>query len=179
MSIEIKTLAPDELGRLSEIDRSEEIPFHYRQVGTQLIKDPRSQSVPNFFPEGDFFSIPELKSIWQPVADDGGVLLGAFEEGSLIGIALLGLEVEPDVWQVALLHVSRRSRRRGVASALMDEMERLAQDRNARALYLTATPSESAVGFYLSRGFKLTDPLPEPFAKEPEDIHMRLELAGP
>lgn len=59
----------------------------------------------------------------------------------------------------------------------MDEMESLARDRDARALYVSATPSESAVGFYLSRGFRPTEPFPEPFAKEPEDIHMLLPLA--
>jgi hypothetical protein len=35
----------------------------------------------------------------------------------------------------------------------------------------------SAVGFYLSRGFRLTEPLPEHFAREPEDIHMLLPLS--
>jgi GNAT superfamily N-acetyltransferase len=72
--------------------------------------------------------------------------------------------------------VSRPYRRRGVASALMEEMEHLARDLGARALYVSAVPSESAVRFYLSRGFRPTEPLPEPFAKEPEDIHMLFPL---
>jgi hypothetical protein len=34
------------------------------------------------------------------------------------------------------------------------------------------------VSFYLARGFRATEPLPEPFEKEPEDIHMLLTLTG-
>ena len=41
---------------------------------------------------------------------------------------------------------------------------------------MSSTPSESAVGFYRSRGFRLTSPLPELFELEPEDIHLILEL---
>jgi GNAT superfamily N-acetyltransferase len=104
------------------------------------------------------------------------VLLGAFEGDGLAGIALLAGEVADGMHQVALLFVSRPYRGRGIASALMDEMERLARDRSARALYVSSVPTGSAVGFYLSRGFRPTDPLPELLAKEPDDIHMLLEL---
>ena len=47
----------------------------------------------------------------------------------------------------------------------------------AMALYVSATPSESAVGFYRRAGFKPTDtPHPDLLAEEPEDIHMILAL---
>jgi GNAT superfamily N-acetyltransferase len=128
-------------------------------------------------PEGEHHSIPELVNTWQAVVDAGGILLGAFDGETIAGLALLGNELAPGVLQVALLYVSRPHRRRGVAGSLMDEMERLARDRGAQALYVSSVPSESAVGFYLSRGFRPTEPLPEPFAKEPEDIHMLLPLA--
>jgi hypothetical protein len=59
----------------------------------------------------------------------------------------------------------------------MDEVERQARSRNARAIYVSSVPSDSAVGFYLSRGFRPTDPLPDLLAKEPDDIHMVLSLA--
>jgi GNAT superfamily N-acetyltransferase len=134
-------------------------------------------SIPNYFPEGDFHSVPELVRTWQPAVDGGGALLGALDDGRLAGIALLGAEVASDVLQLALLHVSRPFRRGGVATALFEELRRIARERHARALYVSAVPSESAVGFYLSRGFRPTDPLPEPFAKEPEDIHMLLPLS--
>jgi hypothetical protein len=44
-------------------------------------------------------------------------------------------------------------------------------------MYVSATPSESAVGFYLRHGFTpVADPLPELFELEPEDIHMARRL---
>ena len=176
MSIVIRRLPADGLQRFAEIDRSEEIHVHYRQLGEQLIEETVYDPVPDFFREGEHHSISELVNTWQPVVDAEGVLVGAFDEDIIAGLALLGKELAPGVVQVALLYVSRPYRRRGVASALMDEMEHLARDLDARALYVSAVPSESAVGFYLSRGFRPTEPLPEPFAKEPEDIHMLFRI---
>jgi len=175
MALTIEPLPRDGLLRFREIDRSEEITTHYRQVGTQLVASAVNDVVPTFPADGPH-SVAALVADWQPVVDAGGVLLGAFDEGRLAGIALLGDEVAADVRQVALLYVSRPHRGRGVASALMDEMERIAREERARALYVSSVPSDSAVGFYLSRGFEPTEPLPKLFVKEPEDIHMVLTL---
>jgi GNAT superfamily N-acetyltransferase len=177
MSVVIRRLPAHGLHRFAEIDRSEEIHIHYRQLGKQLIEEAVSDSVPDFLREGDHHSIPELVKTWQPVVDAGGVLLGAFDNDNLAGLGLLGDDLAPGIVQVALLYVSRSYRRRGVANALMDEMEHLARDRGAHALYVSSVPSESAVGFYLARGFRPTEPLPEQLAKEPEDVHMLLPLA--
>jgi hypothetical protein len=43
----------------------------------------------------------------------------------------------------------------------------------ATELYVSATPSVSAVGFYLSQGFRLAETVNEAlYAMEPEDTHM-------
>ena len=56
-------------------------------------------------------------------------------------------------------------------------IEALARSGGARQLYVSATPSESAVGFYRSRGFIPTvTPIPELLEHEPEDVHMTLAL---
>jgi hypothetical protein len=61
--------------------------------------------------------------------------------------------------------------------ARIGEVERLARASGARELYVSAVPSGSAVGFYQSCGFELTDDLDSDlFAKEPEDIHMTKRL---
>jgi GNAT superfamily N-acetyltransferase len=177
VSIAIRRLPADGLPRFAEIDRSEEVRVHYRQLREQLIEEPVSEWVPDFFKEGDSHSIPELLKTWQPVVDAGGALVGAFDADRLAGLALLGTQLAPGILQVAALYVSRPYRRRGIAGSLMAEMERLAADLGARALYVSAVPSESAVGFYLSHGFRPTEPLPAPFAKEPEDIHMLLQIS--
>jgi GNAT superfamily N-acetyltransferase len=108
--------------------------------------------------------------------DGGGNLLGAFADGDLVGIALLGGEVAPGVRQLALLFASRSHRRRGVAGSLADAIEKLARASGARALYVSSVPTDPAVGFYLARGFRPTEPLPEPYAEEPDDIHMILPV---
>jgi len=172
----VERLRPDELSRIAEIDRSETVHALYRQDGTELIGEDVVEEVPDFFPEGESHSVPSLIREWRPDLDAGGVLVGAFVEEVLVGIAMLGRDVAPGAAQLALLFVDRRRRRVGVASALLDEVERLARARGETALYVSAVPSDSAVGFYRSRGFRPVEPLPEPFAKEPEDVHMLLSL---
>jgi hypothetical protein len=44
-------------------------------------------------------------------------------------------------------------------------------------MVVSATPSANTVRFYKGRGFELmTQPLPELFEREPEDVHMRKVL---
>jgi hypothetical protein len=52
-----------------------------------------------------------------------------------------------------------------------------ARERGARLLYISATPSDSAIGFYTSCGARPAARVdPELFALEPEDIHLALPL---
>jgi hypothetical protein len=52
-----------------------------------------------------------------------------------------------------------------------------ARARGARFLYISATPSQSAIGFYLGHGSRLAPQVDEElFALEPEDIHLVLQL---
>jgi ribosomal protein S18 acetylase RimI-like enzyme len=79
--------------------------------------------------------------------------------------------------QLVFLHVSHGYRRQGIATRLTAEGTQLARSDGAEQLYVSATPSKSAVGFYRSQGFRLVDkPHPELYALEPEDIHMFMQL---
>jgi GNAT superfamily N-acetyltransferase len=174
----VESLRRDALWRIAEIDRSEDVRAHYRQVGTELVSEAVADRVPDFYPEGDFHSITGLVREWQPDLDAGGVLLGAFVAERLAGMAMLGTELADGVLQLALMFVGRPYRRLGVASALLNRIVAIARERGANALYVSSVPSDSAVGFYLARGFRPTEPFPGPFEKEPEDIHMLLTLTG-
>ena len=78
---------------------------------------------------------------------------------------------------LSALFVSRKHRRKGIASLLTEEVSRLARADCARRLYVSATPSRPTVEFYRSHKFKPTDePNEKLFALEPDDIHMILEL---
>ena len=90
----------------------------------------------------------------------------------LRGVAIIAYRIAPETAQLALLHVSREARRTGVARSLCRRCYDLTRAHGARQIYVSATPSDSAVGFYQSEGFRLTTPDPALYALEPEDIHM-------
>jgi GNAT superfamily N-acetyltransferase len=119
----------------------------------------------------------EFESRWRAFLPDAGAALGAFEAGRLVGIATLRRGVRPGTDQLEALFVDRAHRRRGIGSLLIDRIVAFARDGGARTLYVFATPSESAVGCYRSRGFRPTDePIPELLEFEPDDVHMVLGL---
>ena len=104
-------------------------------------------------------------------------VLGAFDGDGLVGLATFRAHLSPGMSELAGLWVSRSHRRRGVATRLAKEVEGLARDAGSTSLYVSATPSRSAVGFYRSRGFRPTLAVNrELYEREPEDIHMVLEL---
>ncbi len=73
--------------------------------------------------------------------------------------------------------MSRDSRRTGIAGRLVAELRAETLRRGARRLYISATPSESALGFCLSLGAEPAAPVDEwLFALEPEDVHLVLGL---
>lgn len=78
---------------------------------------------------------------------------------------------------MAFLYVSNGYRRPGLAAELMDELCRRARERGAEQLYVSASDTESAIGCYLSYGWRLGEQVdPELAALEPTDIHLTLEL---
>ena len=114
--------------------------------------------------------------------ESGGIGVAAFDVDQLAGVAVLGARPvgdDPQMLPLAILHVGRGHRRRGVASRLFREMRENAGRRGARRLYISATPSQGALRFYLGHGARLADP-PDPglLALEPEDVHLVLDLDG-
>jgi GNAT superfamily N-acetyltransferase len=175
---EIVQLGPSDLPRIAEVDRSESVRLGHRVHGREIEARPVVWDVPDFDAEGDGdFSIAARIAEWSPELDRGGVLLGAIDGERLVGYAILGNVRRGGNLQLVALYVNRDDRRSGVAAGLFARATELARERSARGLYVSSVPSESAVSFYLSRGCVLADPPdPELFAKEPEDVHLVLEL---
>jgi ribosomal protein S18 acetylase RimI-like enzyme len=102
------------------------------------------------------------------------------EGNMLAGVAVLGNRpiCDDDVMlQMIFLHVSQNHRRKGIAHKLVEEIVKVAKERGAERLYISATPSDSAIGFYISMGCKLAPKVDkELYAKEPEDIHFVFDL---
>ena len=171
-------LEPDAIERLAEIDRSEHITRAYELTAGTLTQVVVDWQVPNWLTEGDGdHSLFEQIAFCRAHLDKGGLLLGALHEDLLAGIAVFRPELRANMAQLAFLHVSREYRRQGIAKRLMAEACQIARSAGARQMYISAAPSASAVGFYISQGCELAEQVdPELYALEPDDIHLILEL---
>jgi GNAT superfamily N-acetyltransferase len=163
------------------IDRSEHVDGEYAVVDGRLVERPVTMSeVPPFDPTGDGpHSVTAKAQFCVRVIDQhAGIALAAFNRDRVAGLAVVAPAFEPPLAWFAVLHVNRADRRHGVASALWDATSELARESDARQLYVSATPTTSAVGFYLSRGCRLADPAhPLLFADEPDDIHLVADVS--
>lgn len=175
--ITYRVMASGELSQLKMIDRSEHVVTHYLLRDGQLITEDVDWNVPAFYMDGEGdHSLSHQVEFCKSHLSAGGRMIGAFDGDVLAGIAVWTPNVRPALAQLAYLHVSRAYRRNGIARHLLERVEQAAKDAGATALYVSATPSGSAIGFYQSQGFMPTAPLPELFEKEPEDIHMMKQL---
>jgi ribosomal protein S18 acetylase RimI-like enzyme len=176
--VSYREMIQDELPRLAEIDRSEIIRVGFRIEGGELTEIPVEWDSPDFFKEGDGeHSVARQVEFCSRHVAAGARIIGAFDLGRLVGIGLLTPEIRPGMAQLAYLHVSRSHRRRGVGRSITRRLLGFARDVGSREVYVSATPSQSAVGFYRSFGFgPVSGPIPELYALEPDDIHMTLRL---
>jgi ribosomal protein S18 acetylase RimI-like enzyme len=171
--MEVRPLNWDEIPRIAEIDVSEDGDLIYCHEDGKLIIESETWRRPPWSAEEFERRIAALMA----QVDRGDTVLGAFDGERLVGEASLRYRLSGDTAQLVSLHISQSHRRRGVATALTDEIIRLAKASGASSIYVSATPSASAVGFYRSKGFELVGQAnPELFALEPEDIHMIKEL---
>jgi GNAT superfamily N-acetyltransferase len=176
--LEFRELGRHELTRIAEIDRTEHIGLLYEQRHTELVPRPGDWSAPAWDPTGHGdHSIQSQVHALEHYVDAGGIALGAFDDGRLIGIGVVVPQLRPHLAQLAFLHVSAASRASGVGTRLCERLEEIARHSGDTDMVVSATPSENTVEFYLHRGFQpMAVPLPELFELEPEDVHMRKDL---
>jgi GNAT superfamily N-acetyltransferase len=173
-NISYRTVSETDLSKISEIDRREQIRVGYEVNNGTLVSSEVDWNVPSFSNEGggDHTVSRQIEFCRQHI-QSGAQAIGAFSGERLIGIVVLTPEVRHRVAQIAYLLVNHSNRRMGIGSQLVTMVEGYARDGGAEQLYVSATPSQSAVGFYSMKGFEpVEDPLPELYALEPEDIHM-------
>jgi GNAT superfamily N-acetyltransferase len=172
--IDILLLPSADLRLIGEIDRSEHVTVEYLVDRGQLITNTVDWDVPTFDPEGNGeHSVYAQVEHWEPIVEQGSVLIGAFEGHEFLGLAIVDPVFESDLAWLAFLHVSRRYRRKGVATSLWNEAAHLADFAGSGSIYVSAAPTGSAVGFYLSKGCTLAKPPHRDlFEEEPEDIHL-------
>jgi ribosomal protein S18 acetylase RimI-like enzyme len=167
--IVIKELLPTQLDQVVEVDVTESDDVVYYIEHGELVAHRERWQRPARTKQDWQVQIQR----WQGYLASGGAVLGAFDGEVLVGFAILRDELSPGQAELAGLFVSRTYRRKGIAARLTVELIRLVRARGAREIYVSATPSRSAVGFYQSQGFMLAQELnPVLFELEPEDIHM-------
>lgn len=174
-----RRLVPADLDRIGEIDRTEQIDALLVQHGAQLEARSGDWSSPAWISEeGGEHSVAYQRAECEKYLSAGGSGWCAFEDERLVGIGIVVPGLRPSVSQLAYLHVSHGYRGQGVGSRLATELERLARQHGDATLVVSSTPSENTVRFYLGKGFEpMAEPLPELYDLEPDDVHMRKELA--
>ena len=166
------------MARVTEIDRRERIDVLYDQHGTQLVARRGDWSAPAWDPHGHGeHSVEAQVHTLEHYIDTGGIALGAFASGRLVGIGVVVPHLRPKIAQLAFLHVSAPLRATGIGSRLSEQLGQIARTAGNSVMVVSATPTENTVRFYLGLGFQpMAEPLAELFEIEPEDVHMHKAL---
>lgn len=172
----IRYLEREEIPLVWQIDRREIIEKIY------YLRDEKLELVPEYFdmqgwPPGE---AEHYTPILLDCFDRGGTFWGAFEEGRIVGVAILEsrfIGANLDTLQLKFLHVSHANRNQGLGTQLLQLAVERARSLGARRLYISATPSESTVNYYSKLGcVPATEIDPELFALEPQDIHLEYPI---
>jgi predicted N-acetyltransferase YhbS len=174
--VNIRKLSRHEIEDVWSIDRSEIVENVYDHKDGRLILKPEHYDMKGW-PPGE----PELYGpILFDCYDHGGTFYGAFDGDTLVGAAVLESRFigrERDQLQLLFLHVSRKHRQAGLGCMLFQKAVSRARELGARRLYISATPSENTVRFYLRRGCRVTEDVdPDLFELEPDDIHLEFDI---
>jgi ribosomal protein S18 acetylase RimI-like enzyme len=177
--MQVRRLRAEDVALVAAIDRSEHVQTQYRVIDGRLQRVPAViTDVPAWDPTGSgpHTVAAEIDFCSSAVAR-GGILLGAFDGERTVGLAIVHPAFEPRLAWLAFLHVSRPYRRRGAAQGLWNAAADIAGAADAESIYVSATPTASAVGFYLRQHCHLARPVhPDLFAAEPDDIHFVCSL---
>jgi predicted N-acetyltransferase YhbS len=171
-----RDLLREEVELVWTIDRSEVIDNVYGLEQGSLVLRPEHHDVRGW-PAGE---AEKYTPILLDCFDRGGWFHGLFDAAQLAAAAVLDLEPIGELrdrLQLKFLHVGREYRNRGLGARLFELARKTACARGARRLYVSATPSEHTIDFYLRRGCTpARQPDAELFALEPEDIHLECDV---
>jgi predicted N-acetyltransferase YhbS len=171
-----RTLARHEIEAVWTIDRTELIERGYFLENGELVLKPAYFDVRSW-PPGE---AEKYTPLLQASYDRGGWFYGIFDDARLVGTAVLDnrfLGRQRDQLQLEFFHVSHPYRHRGLGQRLFALARDEARRRGARKLYISATPSEHTINFYLRQGSRLSpEPDAELLALEPDDIHLECDV---
>lgn len=171
----IRQLERQEIGQIWTLDRSEVIDGIYYLEDGQLVLKPEHYDMQGW-PPGE----PERYTpILYDCFDRGGTFYGAFEGSEIVGVVVLEsrfIGSAQDQLQLKFLEISKPHRKKGVGRQLFEKAVKRAKELDAQRLYISATPSENTINFYLHLGCMLTEIDPKLYELEPEDIHLEYRI---
>jgi ribosomal protein S18 acetylase RimI-like enzyme len=143
---------------------------HIRQLGELLVEVVANGGSVSFMHP---MAKSEAEDFWSQsltsAARGERVILGAFEEDTLIGTVTLLLDFPPNQphrAEIAKMMTRVNHRGRGVARSLLREAERIAARHGRTLLVLDTAADEGASGFYEKQGYTLSGLIPD-FAYKP------------
>jgi GNAT superfamily N-acetyltransferase len=171
-TITYRQLTYAELHKAEQLDRSETIEhIHYVRDG-QLALEPEHWDVPDWSQEEKQHRIRGFQARYAK----GATFFGAFDGETLVGLSILDhtpISTGTDRLNLDGLWVSHNYRAKGIGRTLFSLAAQEAKARGARSMYVSATPSENTIRFYLAMDCQMADPIdPYLFKCEPEDIHL-------
>lgn len=178
MNAEIKyrELSRKEISKLNQLDRTEIIDDIYYVRDGVLVLEKEHYDVPDWSAAEKQSRIENL----QQVFDQGATFTGAFDGPKLVGMSVLDhnlVQSGDHRLNLAGLWVSHPYRGKGIGKRLFQIAAEEAQKRNAKRMYVSATPSKNTVHFYKRLGCQRAEPIDDDlFDKEPEDIHLEIIL---
>ncbi len=155
-----------------DIDRREVIDNIYYFENGGLVLKPEHYDM-HGWPPGE----PELYTpLMLDCFDRGGWFYGLFDGERLVAAVILEnkfIGTHKDLLQLKAMHVSCDYRGQGLGRQLFEMARAKARERGAKGMYISATPSEHTIKFYMGLGCVVT-PTPDPdlFALESGDIHL-------
>ncbi len=176
ITITLRALQENELDKIRQIDRAEEIPAIYVYDRGSLALRQQPESVARFDPA-------ELKAMIGKqitLLQEGGQVTGAFHADILVGVVSVERKKRGTLLQYCkmdILYVSKNFRGSKIGLRLLEAGKEAAISFGARKLYISATPTKNTVDFYLNNGAILTTELDKAlFEAEPLDIHLEMPI---
>ncbi|MFC6296168.1 GNAT family N-acetyltransferase [Pseudomonas sp. CCM 7893] len=168
-----RALKETDISLLALIDRTELINECYRLENGELLLYPEHHDMRGW-PEGE----AEQDAVaLHACFKRGGWLHGVFDGEQLVAAVVVDTRVIHNqglqMRQLKFLHVSQGARGLGLGGRLFALACQHGVSVGAQALYVSATGSRNTVDFYLRHGCRLvSQPDPELYRQEPEDIHL-------
>jgi GNAT superfamily N-acetyltransferase len=122
----------------------------------------------------------EVIRILQRCIDEGGIVVGAYVDGKLIGFANIEntfFGKKREYIELPFIHVSNEYRGRGIGKKLFTFCCEKAKAKGAKKLYIGAHPSEESQNFYKAMGCILAEEVNQKICeKEPLDLQLEFIL---